>query len=154
MKTAGELMGEIGRLLAHWVSAQFRICLILSAVYAVGFALLGVPLWLLAALLCGFAHAVPVFGAVVAIALVAAVTWMARGMYPALGTMGVFAAVSGFEGFYLTPKIMGRRMAISPLWVFFGGLLAGSLFGFVGILLAVPVMGVIALIYRHFRERR
>ena len=148
------LLREIGHLLAHWVGAQFRISLILSAIYAVGFALLRVPLWPLAALLCGFAHAIPVFGAVVAILLVAAVTWMSRGMYPALGTMGIFAAVSGFEGFYLTPKIMGRRLDISPWWVFLGGILAGSLFGFVGILLAVPVMAVAALVYRHFRKRR
>lgn len=138
----------------HWVGAQALICAILSAIYAVGFALLGVPLWPLAALFCGFAHAVPVFGAVVAIVIVAGVTWMARGMYPALGAMGVFAAVSGLEGFYLTPKIMGRRLDISPLWVFFGGLLAGSLFGFVGFLLAVPVMAVVALVYRYFRQRR
>ncbi len=148
------LLREIGHLLAHWVGAQFRIGLILSAVYAVGFALLGVPLWPVAALLCGFAHAIPVFGAVVAIALVALVTWMVRGGYPALGTLGIFAVVSGFEGFYLTPKIMGRRLDISPWLVFFGGILAGSLFGFVGVLLAVPVMGVIALVYRRFRERR
>ena len=148
------LFRDIGHLLAHWVSAQFRISLILSAIYAVGFALLGVPLWPVAALLCGFAHAVPVFGAVVAIALVAALTWMARGMYPAMGTVGIFAAVSGFEGFYLTPKIMGRRLDISPWWVFFGGILAGALFGFVGILLAVPVMAVVALVYRHFRARQ
>jgi predicted PurR-regulated permease PerM len=148
------LLRDIAHLLAHWVSAQIRISLILSAIYAVGFALLGVPLWPLAALLCGFAHAIPVFGAVVAIGLVAIVTWMARGGYPALGTLGIFAAVSGLEGFYLTPKIMGRRLDISPWYVFFGGILAGSLFGFVGILLAVPVMGVVALVYRHFRERR
>ncbi len=49
---------------------------------------------------------------------------------------------------------MGRRLDISPWVVFFGGILAGSLFGFVGVLLAVPVMGVVALVYRHFRERR
>lgn len=152
--TTGALIVQIGRTLAHWIGAQIRICLILSALYAIGFALLGVPWWPLAALLCGFAHAVPMFGAVAAIGIVAAVTYLARGPYPALGAVGVFAAASALEGFYLTPRIMGRRLALSPWYVFLGGIVASSLFGFVGILFAVPIMAVAMLVWRFARARQ
>lgn len=146
------LLGEVGGALAHYVGAQVRICLILSAIYAVGFALLRVPVWPLFALLCGFAHAIPMFGAVVAVLITAAVTWMARGFYPALGTVLIFAGASGLEGFYLTPRIMGHRLHLSPWLVFFGVLAASSLFGFVGVLVAVPVMAVAAVLWKYFRS--
>jgi predicted PurR-regulated permease PerM len=150
--SAAELAREVGGVLAHYAGAQVRICAILSVVYAVAFALLRVPVWPVFAVLCGFAHAVPVFGALVAVLITAAVTWMARGFYPAIGTVLVFAGASGLEGFYLTPHIMGRRLKLSPWVVFFGVLAASSLFGFVGVLLAVPVMAIAAVIWRFTRS--
>ena len=152
--SAGALAREVGGALTHWLRAQMRICLILAAVYAAGFALAGVPVWPVFALLCGLAHAVPMFGAVAAIALTAAITWAVRGFYPAVSAVLVFAVASALEGFWLTPWIMGRRLRISPWWVFFGGLVAGSLFGFVGLLVAVPVMAVAAVVWRHLAVPR
>ncbi len=151
--SAGALIREIGRVFAHWLGAQFLICLILSMVYALGFALLHIMWWPLAAVFCGFAHAVPMFGAVAAIVIVAAVTWIGTGIGTALGAVAVFTLASALEGFYLSPKIMGRQLHISPWLVFAGGLVASSLFGFIGVLLAVPVMAIGLLIWRYFTRR-
>jgi predicted PurR-regulated permease PerM len=149
---AGRLAREIGEMLAHYAGAQARICLVLTALYAAGFALLGVPWWPVFGILCGFAHAVPVFGAAVAALAAAGVTWIARGFHPAVGSVLVFAAASGLEGFYLTPRLMGRSLRLSPWLVFFGVLAASSLFGFVGVLLAVPVMALAAILWRFARS--
>jgi predicted PurR-regulated permease PerM len=146
------LAREIGGTLAHWVGAQVRICLILSAIYGVAFLLLRVPVWPFFALLCGFGHAIPFFGALAAVLITAGVTWAAVGFYPALGTVLVFAAVSGLEGFYLTPTIMGKSLRLSPWLVFLGVIAASSLFGFVGVLLAVPAMAVAAVIWKFARS--
>jgi predicted PurR-regulated permease PerM len=153
-RTPGRLARDVGGVLVHYVSAQFRICLILTAVYAVGFFLLGVPLWPLMALLVGFGHAIPMFGAVVAIVIAAASTWMARGVYPALGVMGVFAGAQMLESFWLTPRIMGRHLNLSPWWVFVGALAASLMFGFLGVLLVIPAMAVAMVIWRFARGRQ
>jgi len=147
-----ELLREIAVTLARYIGAQTRICLILSVIYGVGFLLLGVPAWPLLALLCGFAHAIPVFGAVVAILIAAGLTWIDRGGYAALGVMGVFAAVQALEGFYLTPRIMGKRLSLPPLWVFAATLLASLMFGFFGVLLVVPAMAVVTVVWRQFHK--
>jgi len=146
------LVREIAGTLARYLTAQVKICLILTAIYGIGFLLLSVPLWPLFAFLCGFAHAIPVFGSPIAAVLTAVVTWIALGFYPALGVMGLFVAAQTLEGFYLGPRIMGHHLSLPPLWVFFGTLLASSLFGFFGILLAVPAMAIAALLWRHFHR--
>lgn len=151
--TPGRLARDIGGVLVHYVSAQIRICLVLTAIYAVGFALLKVPLWPALAIMCGFAHAIPMFGATVAVVITAALTWVARGVYPAAGVMGVFAGAQVLEGFWLTPRIMGRHLKLSPWWVFLGALIAGMMFGFFGVLLAIPAMAVAAVVWRFARAR-
>lgn len=151
-RQASALVREIGGTLKHYAAAQFRICLILTCIYAAGFALAKVPLWPLMAPLAGFAHIIPTFGAVVAIVVIAAISGIARGIYPALGVVLVFAVAQALEGFYLTPRIMGRRLRLSPWVVFFGVLAASSLFGFAGVLLAVPVMAVAMVIWRFFQH--
>jgi predicted PurR-regulated permease PerM len=143
-----DLLSTLGR----YLSAQLRICLILTVIYGVGFLLLRVPVWPLLAFVCGLSHAVPMFGAPVAAVLAAGVTWIGRGFDYALGVMGLFIACQVLEGFYLGPKIMGHRLSLPPLWVFFGTLLASSLFGFVGVLLAVPAMALAAVVWRWFHR--
>ena len=85
------------------------------------------------------------------IVLVAAGTWFARGLYPTLGVMGVFAVAQILEGFWLTPRIMGRHLNLSPWWVFVGVLAASLMFGFVGALLALPAMAIALLVWRFMR---
>jgi predicted PurR-regulated permease PerM len=90
---------------------------------------------------------------VVTIVIAAAVTWMARGIYPALGVMGVYAGAQMLESFWLTPRIMGRHLSISPWWVFLAVFVAGLMFGFLGLLLVVPAMVVALVVWRFVRVR-
>ena len=137
-----------------YISGQIRICLILSVLYAVGFALCGVPLWPLAALLVAFSHLIPMFGPVIAILAVAGLTWAAHDVYHAMGAMGVFVVAQGLEGFYLTPHILGKRLKLPALAVFVGLLIGSAMFGFIGVLLVVPVMAVALAIWRYLDKRQ
>jgi len=159
METAPEsrsllsLLREIGGILTRYIGGQFRIALVLSAIYAVGFALLRVPVWPLLAAACGFSHLIPMFGPVIAILVAAVLAWISTDVYHAIGVMGVFVVAQTLEGFYLTPRILGKRLRLPALAVFIGITLAGMMFGFVGILLTVPLMAIAAAVWRFYARK-
>jgi predicted PurR-regulated permease PerM len=59
-----------------------------------------------------------------------------------LGVVAVFIVVQSVEGYYLTPKLLGGRLDLHPMWVLVGLMIGGSLFGILGIILAVPVIAI------------
>ncbi len=129
--------------------AQIVISLILTAIYAAGFALLRLPLWFVVAPLCGLLNLIPRFGAVfgmlvgVLVALFGgldAIRWAAL--------IGIYVLAFAIEGYWLTPWLLGRRLGVRPLYVFLAVLVGGALFGFLGLLLAVPVLAVALVVYR------
>lgn len=146
------LFREIGRTLVAYIGGQLVVCLILSGLYMIGFGLLGVPLWFLVAVVCGFLTIIPHFGPVIALLLSVGVSVIGGiGLERTLGVLGVFVAVSTLESYWLTPRIIGRRLQIRPLYVFLAVLLGGAMFGFVGLVLAVPVLAVLMVVYRFAR---
>ncbi len=124
------------------------------ALYAVGFALLGIPYWFLLASVCGLLNLIPRFGALIAMALGLVLALVAGvGFERLLGLIAVFVVVLSLEGYWLTPHLIGRRLGLRPLYVFLAILLGGALFGFFGLLLAVPVLAVTLVIYRFYARR-
>jgi predicted PurR-regulated permease PerM len=105
------------------------------------------------AILCGFLNLLPIFGPPIGILITAALTWPASGLYHALGVGGVYAVIQGLEAFYLTPRILGRQLSLPPVAVFLGVLIAGAMFGFIGLLLAIPVMAVLLVLWKYLRPR-
>lgn len=146
-------MREIGSTLATYVWGQILISLILTALYAVGFAFAGLPFWFLLAPFCGFLNLIPHFGPAIALATGVLVAVLSRlGMIRVAELIGVYVVVFTLEGYVLTPRILGRRLRLRPVYVFLAVLVGGAMFGFVGLLLAVPVVAVAAVVYRHFAE--
>jgi predicted PurR-regulated permease PerM len=74
------------------------------------------------------------------------------GFWRLVGVIGVFIAVQVIEGYFLTPRILGRRMNLHPMAVFLGMLIGGKLFGFLGIILAVPTIAVAKVFLMFSRE--
>ena len=147
------LLREIGGTLYHYARGQIIISAVMAALYAVGFALLGVPLWFLVALVCGFLNLVPWFGTLIAMLIgVAAAILGGLDFWRVMGVVWVFAGVSAIESFVLTPRIHGRRFQIRPLYIFLVVLVGGSLFGFLGMLLAVPALAVAVVVQRYYRK--
>lgn len=152
-RTFGGLARNIGSTLATYVVGQVVIALLLTVLYAIGFAVVGLPLWFLLAPLCGMLNLIPHFGPLVALGtgiLVALVGGMSVTHMAAL--VGVYVIVFTLEGYVLTPRILGRRLHLRPLYVFAAVLAGGAMFGFAGLVLAVPALAVAAVVYRHFRR--
>ena len=148
-------MGEVGRTLGGYVAGQAKIAGILACLYSIGYALSGVPFWLALGILCGMLNFIPVFGSIVGLALTAyAVLLNDGGIWNYAGVLITFVVVQALEGFWLSPRILGRRVGLSPLYVFVAVLIGGAVFGPIGILFAVPVLAVVGVLWRRSAKRR
>jgi predicted PurR-regulated permease PerM len=146
-----DLIREILATLGSYLKGQAQIILILAVLYTAGFALVPVPGWFLVGPVCALMYVVPIFGSLIGLAIAMASTLLAgQDLFRLLWVLGVWVVIQGLEGFWLSPRILGKRTRVGPLAVFFGVAVASSLFGFLGVLLAVPAMAVALVIWRHW----
>lgn len=151
----GSLLGEVGRTLGGYVAGQIKVAALLACLYSIGYAISGVPFWLFFGLLSGALNPIPFVGSLIAVALTAfAVLLNDGGLWNYGGVLATFIIVQGLEGFWLTPKILGKRVGLSPLYVFVAVLIGGAMFGPLGVLLAVPVLAVLGVFWRRAAKRR
>ena len=151
----GSLAGEVGRTLSGYVVGQAKIAAILACLYSVGYAISGVPFWLGLGILSGMLNVIPVFGSIIGLAVTAyAVLLKDGGVWNYVGVLITFVVVQGLEGFWLSPRILGRRVGLSPLYVFVAVLVGGAMFGPIGVLFAVPVLAVLGVFWRRAAKRR
>ena len=140
---------EIDEILAGFVRGQASVCLILGILYAVGLTLVGLDFGLLVGLGTGFISFVPYFGMLVGLAVGLGMALVQFHDLLSVGLVAaVFAAGQIVEGQFLTPKLVGERVRLHPAWVIFALLAGGALFGFTGVLLAIPVAAVIGVLMR------
>lgn len=128
--------------------------LCLAVIYSVGLSIVGLDLGILIGMLAGVISFVPYLGFVVGIVLagLAAIMQYQEAIY-VLYIAIVFGFGQAIEGMVLTPLLVGDRIGLHPVAVIFAVLAGGQLFGFVGILLALPVAAIIAVILRYLHER-
>jgi len=149
----GRLFDEVGRILQAYVRGQLLIAMLMGVLYSVGFVLLQVPAGVGIAILAGFLNTIPYIGTVFGVILATSFTVAAgAGAWRIGGVIGVFVAVQMIEGYLLTPRILGGRMSLHPMAVLLGMLIGGKLFGFLGIILAVPTIAVAKVFLMFLRE--
>ena len=126
----------------------------LALIYSVGLWIVGLELALLLGMLAGVVSFVPYLGFIVGIvsAGVAAVMQFQE-LLPLLYVALVFMTGQMIEGMLLTPMLVGERIGLHPVAVIFAVLAGGQLFGFFGVLLALPVAAVVMVLLRHLHER-
>ncbi len=148
--TVTELARECDEVLGAFLRGQLLIMFLLGCIYAIGLYVVGLDLAILIGLLAGLASIVPYLGFFVGI-IAAAIAAMFQFQDPIyLGYVGiVFAVGQAMEGWVLTPWLVGDKIGLHPVAVIFAVLAGGQLFGFVGILLALPVAAVIMVFVRH-----
>jgi predicted PurR-regulated permease PerM len=147
------LFDEVGRILQSYVLGQLMIAILMGALYAVGFAALKVPAWAGIAALSGFLNVIPYAGTAFGMVLATGFTFAHSGeLWRVFGVLGVFTLVQTIEGYFLTPRILGGRLSLHPMAVFLGLLIGGKLFGFLGVLLAVPFIAVSVVFLKFLRE--
>ncbi|HET8700457.1 MAG TPA: AI-2E family transporter [Nitrococcus sp.] len=150
-----QLAGECSEVVAAFLRGQFLVMLALGGVYAVGLWLVGLDLALLIGLLAGIASIVPYLGFIVGIgaAAIATVFQFADWLTPLALVCGVFLIGQMLESMLLTPLLVGDRIGLHPVAVIFAVLAGGQLFGFVGVLLALPIAAMIMVLLRHAHKR-
>ena len=148
------LARDSDQVLAAFLRGQFMVMLALGCIYATGLWLVGLKLALLIGLLAGLVSFVPYLGFILGL-LAASVAVLLQGheLMQLLPVLGVFAVGQLFEGMLLTPWLVGDRIGLHPVAVIFAVLAGGQLFGFVGILLALPVAAVLAVMIRYAHEQ-
>ena len=136
----------IDRTLAGFVRGQAMVCLILGAVYAIALELAGLDYGLVVGLVAGLISFIPYVGSLVGLALSVGLAAIQFDEPLRIALIAViFVAGQAIEGNFLTPKLVGEKVGLHPVWVIFGLLAGGSLFGFVGVLLAIPVAAVVGV---------
>lgn len=147
------LFDESGNILETYVRGQLVIGLIMAVFYGVGFWFLGVPAWAGIALIAGLLNAIPYIGTLFGIILAGGLTLANGGtVWDIAAVLGVFVAVQTFEGYVLTPRIIGGRLNLHPMAVFLGLLIGGKLFGLLGIILAIPSIAIGKVFFKFLRE--
>lgn len=146
-------MEESDHVLGQYLRGQLLVMGILAVYYALGLALFGFDLALPVGVFTGLAIFIPYlgFGLGLVLALLAGVLQFAS-LYGVLAVAVVFGLGQLIESLYLTPRLVGERIGLSPLTVIFSLLAFGHLFGFVGVLVALPVSAVLVVATRRARQ--
>jgi predicted PurR-regulated permease PerM len=152
-KNAGgikSILVDIDKSLSGFIRGQLTVCLLLGAFYAIALSLLGLQYGFFVGVSSGVLAIIPYVGSIFGLVASVGLAFYQFGgwEYPAMA-LGIFVAGQLIEGNYLTPKLVGESVGLHPLWVIFALMAGGSLFGLVGMILAVPVAAVIAVFIRH-----
>lgn len=152
--TIRRLAAEINDAIAAFIRGQGLVCVILGIVYAIGLTWAGLRYGLLIGLATGLLSFVPfvgwALGLIVAGSLAAVQFW--PDALPLLKVAGVFALGQALDAGFLSPKIVGSRIGLHPVWLIFALFVFSSLFGFVGVLVAVPLAAAISVLVRFALE--
>ncbi len=150
-----EISTEIDAVLSEFLRGQLLVMLIMSAFYVTGLWAVGLTFSLPVGLVTGLLVFVPYLGVGLGLVLgtIAAVMQFGDALSGVLLVWAVFGAGQIVESFFVTPKYVGERIGLHPLAVIFALLAFGQVFGFFGILLALPASAAILVALRHLRQR-
>jgi len=150
LATIRQLANEIDLALAGFIRGQGTLCLILGLFYAVGLSLVGLNFGLLIGSVAGLISFIPYVGSIVGFVLAVGVALVQ--FWPdwimVVVVAGIFAAGQFLEGNILQPRLVGSSVGVHPVWLMFALFAFGSLFGFVGMLVAVPATAAIGVFVR------
>lgn len=153
-KTAGKLASESDGVLSAFLRGQLLVMVCLGTIYSIGLWLVGLDFSLLIGMLAGMVSFVPYLGFVVGIVVAGAAAMLQfQDAFMLLPVAAVFGVGQIVESFLLTPLLVGDRIGLHPVAVIFAVMAGGQLFGFFGILLALPVAAVVMVLLRHAHER-
>ncbi|MBX6367493.1 MAG: AI-2E family transporter [Rhodospirillales bacterium] len=145
---------KVDETLSGFVRGQGTVCLLLGAFYAIALALAGLDFGLVIGVFIGLISFVPFAGTMIGAMLSIGLAALQFGDWMhVLVIAGIFVFGQAVEGNVLTPKLVGDRVNLHPVWVIFALLAFGSLFGFVGVLLAVPIAAILGVLVRFALER-
>lgn len=150
-----QVMADIDKTLAGFIRGQGTVCLILGAFYAIALMLIGLQFGLIVGVVAGVLTFIPYVGALVGGALAIGLglfqfwgEWWLLG-----GVVAIFVFGQFVEGNFLTPNLVGSSVGLHPVWLIFALSAFGTVFGFVGMLVAVPVAAALGVVARYIVAR-
>jgi len=154
-ETVRQLAREIDAAIAGFVRGQTAVCLLLGSFYAVALTLSGLNFGLLIGIISGVITFIPYVGSMtgLVLALGVAVAQFWPEYSSILMVLGIFLVGQFFEGNLLAPKLVGDSVGLHPIWLILALLAFGYLFGFVGLLVAVPLAATIGVLVRFALQR-
>ncbi len=153
--TIRKLARDMDAAISGFIRGQSLVCLLLGTFYAVGLSLMGLNSGVLIGLVSGFLSFIPYVGSITGLLLavgVATVQFWPDWTMPLLA-FSIFAAGQFVEGNVLQPKLVGGAVGLHPVWLMFALVAFGSLMGFVGLLLAVPLAAIMGVLARFALEQ-
>lgn len=153
--TIRRLAGEVDLVLAGFVRGQMSVCLILGTFYALALMAIGLPYGFLIGMVAGLISFIPYVGTFFGGVLAMGVALFAFWATPAwiFVTAAIFAFGQFVEGNILAPKLIGASVGLHPVWLIFALAVFGALFGFAGLLIAVPVAAALGVLGRFSVEQ-
>jgi predicted PurR-regulated permease PerM len=148
-----DFLVEADQALGAFLRGQVLVMLALAVIYTLGYTIVGVPQAVLVGFFAGTMNFVPYLGHVMAfLAAVGSLLVSGQmGWSEVLGVVAVLAVGQAMEQWFLTPRLVGERIGMHPVAVMFALLAGGELFGFTGVLLALPASAVAGVVVRHVR---
>jgi len=145
-----EQIGLVDQAIAGFVRGQATVAMVLGVIYAIGWSISGLEFGLVLGLGTGVMAFIPYVGAAIGffIALLVALGQFGTDFLPLAMIVGTFAFGQTLDASFLTPKLVGGRVGLHPVWVVFALLAGGTLFGFLGVLIAVPTAAAIGVVTR------
>ncbi|PHV04811.1 AI-2E family transporter [Janthinobacterium sp. BJB412] len=147
------MANEVDTLLAQYLRGQLLVMLVLAVYYSVGLMVAGFDVALPVGIITGLLVFIPYlgFGLGLVLALIAAVLQFSD-WSGVIAVAAIYGLGQVIEGFFLTPRLVGERIGLNPLAVIFALLAFGQLFGFVGVLLALPASAILMVAFKHLRR--
>lgn len=152
--TFAKLMGECDDVLSEFFRGQLSVILILSVLYSIALSLVGLQIGIVVGVLAGLMSIVPYLGFVVGIVVAGIASYVQTGsLFSVSLVFLVFIIGHLIENMFLSPYFIGKRVGLHPVAVIFSVLAGGCLFGFLGVLLALPAASVIMVWLRYLHKR-
>ncbi len=152
--TIREQVREVDRTLSGFVRGQAMVCFLLGSYYSIALSIVGVNYGFIVGVIAGLLSFIPFVGSTFGLVVATALALVQFDSYtPAAIVIGIFMVAQFLEGNVIAPKFIGESVGLHPVWIIFALVAGGSLLGFTGMLLAVPVAAVIGVLTRFVLGR-
>ncbi|XVN43591.1 MAG: AI-2E family transporter [Candidatus Rickettsia vulgarisii] len=143
-----KILSSINYTLAAYIRGQLNVCLLLSVYYSISLAVIGVDFSILLGVLSGFSIIIPFVGIIISFSLTIIISYFALGISTKLFYIIIIYCIGSIiDSYLLAPKMIGDKIGLHPLWIIFAVLALGNLLGFIGILFAIPIAGIIKVLF-------
>lgn len=149
-----EFFQDVNSTLAAYIRAQLTACFFIGVVCALGFTLLGLPSPLVLGVIAGICEFVPLVGPLLVLVVAALAAVLHGGLFSAFLVVAFLAVLRVVQDYVIYPRLIGQGIHLHPLAVIVAILSGAELAGVAGIFLAIPVVAILTVSYRHWLEHR